>query len=299
MKKLLLIILIALIFPSIVIAQSIDITFINTSTPAVSLCTMLKNNNLRYRIRDSDTNGEVSMVQNFLGIKGYLSSVPTGFFGPATLVAIKKFQSASGFSPTGYVGVLTRSKINAWLCPALTIPAITPTSTTIMHSQVAMIATAMHNQEQANLVGPGLPARLKIPTINVNALIESVGLTPDGSLDVPKDFVNTAWYNLGPRPGANGAAVIDGHIGWKNSVFNNLSSLHKGDKLYVEDENGATVTFVVREFRTYGENDDAANIFGASDGKAHLNLITCFGVWNKVTKSYPSRLVIFTDKVVE
>jgi LPXTG-site transpeptidase (sortase) family protein len=147
----------------------------------------------------------------------------------------------------------------------------------------------------------GLPVRLKIPKIKVDTALEQVGLTPEGTVGVPKGPTGAAWYNLGPRPGDNGSAVITGHYGyWLNGkvgVFTNLYKLRKGDKLYVKDEKGATITFVVREFRTYGEKDVATNVFVSSDGKAHLNLITCDGIWNKILKSYPKRLVVFTDKL--
>lgn len=66
-------------------------------------------------------------------------------------------------------------------------------------------------------VNPGLlasPVRLKIPKINIDAAIESVGLTPEGAMDVPKSHTNVAWFNLGPRPGEQGSAVINGHFGW-------------------------------------------------------------------------------------
>lgn len=151
-------------------------------------------------------------------------------------------------------------------------------------------------QEQAH---SGLPTRLKIPSIDVDAFVEYVGLTTDGSMDVPKERANVAWYNLGPRPGENGSAVIAGHYGWKDgkiSAFDNLYKLRKGDKLYIEDDSGAVTTFVVREIRSYDPKADASDIFGSSDGKAHLNLITCEGVWNKIIKSYSERLVVFTDK---
>jgi peptidoglycan hydrolase-like protein with peptidoglycan-binding domain len=68
-------------------------------------------NNLRYQSRDNLTNGEVSLFQDFLQSQGYLSSEPTGYFGLLTLQAAKKFQSANGISPTGYIGSITRAKI--------------------------------------------------------------------------------------------------------------------------------------------------------------------------------------------
>lgn len=164
---------------------------------------------------------------------------------------------------------------------------------------------APSNQEQrdpALRASAGLPMRLKIPSINVDSAVEYAGLTPDGAMDVPKERANVAWFNLGSRPGENGSAVIAGHFGWKNGIaaaFDNLSKLHKGDKVYVADKNGATTTFVVRELRRYSENEDASGVFNSSDGKVHLNLITCEGTWNTARKSYSNRLVVFTDKQME
>jgi len=148
----------------------------------------------------------------------------------------------------------------------------------------------------------GLPMRLKIPKINVDAAVQYVGLTSDGKMDVPKGPDDVAWYYLGPRPGDKGSSAIAGHFGWKNNtpaVFDNLHKLQKGDKLYIEDEDGVTMTFVVRESKGYDPKTLAAEVFISKDDKAHLNLITCEGIWDKVSKSYSQRLVVFTDRVME
>jgi LPXTG-site transpeptidase (sortase) family protein len=145
-----------------------------------------------------------------------------------------------------------------------------------------------------------LPIHLKIPTINVDADFEYVGLTRDGAMDAPKGPAPVGWYSLGPRPGDIGSAVIDGHSGWKNNipaVFDNLYKLKKGDEIYIENDTGVTTTFIVREIRKYDPNADASDVFISNDGKSHLNLITCTGIWNETTKSRSERLVVFTDKV--
>lgn len=144
-----------------------------------------------------------------------------------------------------------------------------------------------------------MPVRLKIPSIKVNALVENVGLTPDGAMDVPVGPANVGWFNLGPRPGEEGSSVINGHAGYKNNkpaVFDNLYKLKKGDKIYIEDSEGTTITFVVRELKSYNRNANALNVFSSSDRKVHLNLITCTGIWDKVEKTRSDRLVVFTDK---
>ncbi len=147
----------------------------------------------------------------------------------------------------------------------------------------------------------GLPTRIKIPTIGVDAHLEYVGLTSAGAIDAPKEPANAAWYDLGPRPGENGNAIIDGHYGWKNQIPAVFDSLHKvqiGDKIYIQDKNGNSITFLVKKIKIYGKNDDASSVFNSSDGKSHLNLITCGGIWDALSKSYSNRLVIFGDKEV-
>ena len=157
--------------------------------------------------------------------------------------------------------------------------------------------TALYKKAE---VRSGFPVRLKIPAINVDAPIEYVGLTPQGAMDVPKTPDSVAWLQIGQRPGENGSAVIAGHYGWwksgSESVFDNLYKLRKGDKLFIEDDKGVIVSFVVRESRRYDPSADASAVFGSNDGKAHLNLITCEGVWVGILKTYSKRLVVFTDK---
>lgn len=150
-----------------------------------------------------------------------------------------------------------------------------------------------------NQLGSEIPLRIKIPSINIDAIIESVGMASDGLMDVPQKQDDVAWFNLGPRPGENGNAVIDGHSGWKDNrpaVFDNLSKLKIGDKIYVEDNRGVTTTFAVRKIQVYNPNGDDSDVFSSNDGLSHLNLITCSGTWNIAEQTHSQRLVVFTDK---
>lgn len=145
----------------------------------------------------------------------------------------------------------------------------------------------------------GLPVRLKIPRIKVSAAITNVGLTSNGSMGIPKKPQDTAWYMLGPKPGEVGSAVIAGHLNWfygATGSFEHLNVLKPGDKISVQDDKGIVTTFVVRKTRVYGKNENAADVFFSYDGKSHLNLVTCAGIWDKVSKAYSTRLVVFADK---
>ncbi len=148
----------------------------------------------------------------------------------------------------------------------------------------------------------GLPVRLRIPAINVDSAIEDALLTPDGRMDVPAGSRNVAWFALGPHPGQEGSAVIGGHFGIQSGtpfVFFNLDKLKIGDAVYVVDDKGARLAFKVRKIALFERDADATTVFTSDDGLAHLNLITCEGIWNQVNGVYPLRRVVFTDALTD
>lgn len=189
--------------------------------------------------------------------------------------------------------------------PAVPIPDTTKTAPS-EQATVPMPATPPAPSPTRALAAASVdetaPSRLRIPAIGVDAPIGAVGLAADGSMDVPKHPANTVWYAPGPRPGEVGSAVIAGHVSWvvkATAVFAKLHTLRPGDTITVQDGAGETVSFVVREIRTYGAAADASDVFFSTDGKAHLNLVTCSGTWDKSEKQYAERLVVFADRVEE
>ena len=213
---------------------------------------------------------------------------------------------------TNCVSRLLIVRISCALSLALVILGPLPVNATVHFSRNSLPSglhlltgglVVLNQREKVNrpAVQPGQPTHLTIPAINVNAAVQDVGVTPQGAMDVPSNSVDVGWYKLGRSPGEPGSAVIAGHFDGKKGepgVFNNLDKLRPGNKIYVKDEKGKTITFVVRESRRYNPAADAAEVFGSSDGKAHLNLITCEGVWNGIQNSYSHRRVVFADREV-
>lgn len=70
---------------------------------------------LDVNVRYGQSGTQVSELQDFLNDKGLLTVSPTGFFGLLTLKAVKAYQTSVEVPNTGYVGVLTREKINGEL----------------------------------------------------------------------------------------------------------------------------------------------------------------------------------------
>jgi LPXTG-site transpeptidase (sortase) family protein len=143
------------------------------------------------------------------------------------------------------------------------------------------------------------PARLVIPSIQVDAAVQSVGVTGDGTMDVAHSYSDVGWYKYGPFPGAPGNAVIEGHLDTAISpyaVFFKLDKLVPGDDVEIIDSLGRTVKFKVTAVKSYAYDASTADVFGSSD-TSHLNLVTCDGKWIKAKKLYDGRLVVFTERV--
>lgn len=142
-----------------------------------------------------------------------------------------------------------------------------------------------------------VPVELEIPSIEVSAVIESVGLKENGEMAVTESFAKTGWYESGYLPGEPGNAVIGGHVDSRNgpAVFYNLNKLTIGDEIIVKGENGEGKIFVVTAKEEYPWNEaPLAKIFGYTHSSS-LNLITCTGEFDRSTRNYDKRLVVYTE----
>ena len=143
----------------------------------------------------------------------------------------------------------------------------------------------------------GLPVRLVIPKIGVDAAVEKVGLTSSRDMASPSRADTVGWYKFGPRPGNKGSAVIDGHSGYaddREAAFDDLPKLKVGDKLLVKDATGKRLVFVVRRKVLYARNANAAEVFGSTKHR-RLNLITCTGSFDVAAGTHSKRLVVFAE----
>lgn len=143
----------------------------------------------------------------------------------------------------------------------------------------------------------GKPRSISIPKINVATVFEPVGLDKDRNMDVPKDGKKVGWYALGAKPGGSGNAVVSGHLdaAFGPAIFWKLKQLTKGDEIVVTDENNKTFTYIVKDKVNYPYNQfPLQDVFGKTSS-SRLNLITCSGSYNRLTKNYSQRLVVYTE----
>ena len=138
------------------------------------------------------------------------------------------------------------------------------------------------------------PARLQIPSLGVDAAIESVGTKTDGTMGTPKDFDDVAWYSPGAKPGQAGSSVFAGHVNnglLKAGVFEQLSQIKQGDYITVLDTTGRALVYRVSSVTEYPANASSDAIF-ATNGPSQIALITCDGDWVPSKKTFDKRLVV-------
>ena len=125
---------------------------------------------------------------------------------------------------------------------------------------------------------------MKIPTINFEyPILEEV------STSAISKAVSLLWPN-GENLNQPGNVVIIGHNYRNGLFFSNLKKLSNGDKIYVKDYRGVSVTYSVYNKFEASENDTS---FYARDtnGKAELTLSTCTDASND------QRTIIFARQI--
>lgn len=144
------------------------------------------------------------------------------------------------------------------------------------------------------------PARLIIPSLEIDAHIQYVGVGASGNMAVPNNYTDVGWYRYGPVPGQRGSAVIDGHVDnavGLAGVFKDLGKIMPGASVFIETNNGSLIEFRVEDVVTYGYKDVPNELlFGRAD-KSRLNLITCAGSWIGSEETYDERVVVYTTLV--
>jgi len=145
------------------------------------------------------------------------------------------------------------------------------------------------------------PVSLTIPLIGVQTKLITLGLAPDGELQVPllSQASVAGWYTGSPRPGAIGSAIIVGHIDTTKgpAVFARLNTLTRGDKIYVKRADGTLAEFRVTSVQSYPKDHFPTQEVYGPVPDPELRLITCDGTWDAATHHYLSNFVVYATEV--
>jgi len=143
------------------------------------------------------------------------------------------------------------------------------------------------------------PVSLTIPAIGVHTKLIRLGITAQGTLQVPTVTSVAGWYTGSPRPGEVGSSVIAGHIDsyLGPGIFYRLSDMRPGQRIYVRRANGSLAVFSVTAVQRYPKDRfPTGQVYGPAPD-AELNLITCGGTFDYATRSYLSNTVVYSTEI--
>jgi hypothetical protein len=176
------------------------------------------------------------------------------------------------------------------------VVATAPTSTSTPTTAPAGAGAARYHATTP-VLDAAAPVRLEIPSLGVSTDLVALGLTADGTMQVPKQWQQAGWYAGGPRPGEDGPAVIAGHVDSVSgpAVFFRLHDLQAGDAVIVTRADHSVVRFVIDRLAQFPKSSfPTTAVFGATPGPT-LRLITCTGAFDESARSYLDNLVAFAS----
>ncbi|KIF77872.1 sortase [Streptomyces sp. 150FB] len=141
------------------------------------------------------------------------------------------------------------------------------------------------------------PVKVSIPAIKVSSALESLGLDEHQAMETPKDPAKAGWYQPGPTPGAEGPAVIAGHVTYNGipGVFFKLAELNPGNRIEVTREDRRVAVFTVERIATYAKDHfPTVEVYRNLD-HAGLRLITCGGTYSKAEHRYADNVVVYAS----
>lgn len=149
--------------------------------------------------------------------------------------------------------------------------------------------------------GPEDPKRIIIEKIQVESLIQRVGVDQHNKVAVPNNVHLAAWFTQSVQPGKTGLSIIDAHVSGRSSdgLFKNLDQLSKDDEFSVERGDGSLLRYRVLETKTVPEPKSADILFSQNPKvKSQLNLITCGGNYDRVSNQYTDRTIVSSELIL-
>ncbi|MCL7460862.1 class F sortase [Micromonospora echinofusca] len=191
---------------------------------------------------------------------------------------------ACGSRPAGDVG--------ADEAAALASPTPAPSVTT---GDAASVPVTTGELPAGTKVVP--PVRLEIPTIDVTARVNAVGINErTNEFEVPPSVDQIGWYRYGPGLETDaGSVVVAGHVDSATQgkgAFYRLRELDEGDTLTATGSDGEARRYRVVAREEYDKTRIPLDRYFARDGKPRLTLITCGGPFDAKARKYRDNIVV-------
>lgn len=145
------------------------------------------------------------------------------------------------------------------------------------------------------------PVSVAIPEIGVDSALMSLGLNPDGTIEVPPTEPGSpaGWYVGSPVPGQPGPSILLGHVNATDGgpgVFSRLRDLDTDDLINVSQEDGNTAVFRFVRGEKYSKSSFPSNLVYGNTPGPELRLITCDG-FNSDSGEFEDNYVVYAELI--
>lgn len=147
-------------------------------------------------------------------------------------------------------------------------------------------------------MAPSVPVQIRIPAIDVDAKLMSLGVDDNGEVEVPplSKARDAGWYKYGPTPGEIGSAVIIGHVDSRKigpAVFFKLGKLKPGNTIEVARKDGSVARFRVDGVDSFPKDEFPAELVYGHSEQASLRVVTCGGEFDEKARNYLDNVIVF------
>lgn len=199
---------------------------------------------LKVDLNKGDSGNPVLILQNFLKSSGYLLVSPSGYFGSATQMAVKKLQSANSIFATGNAGVLTRALIQDKTCMI----------------KLENDTSGVSAPTISNFISPKTGEYLKIgDTINVAWNV---------NVNYPHDIILE-------YPNGSGAGYIATSLSGENSYKWEIGNIYNAGSLANENVATGTYRIHIRKINSNSVNNDPiSGLFILTEPRLSINSLS-------------------------
>jgi hypothetical protein len=143
----------------------------------------------------------------------------------------------------------------------------------------------------------GLPASLRIPSIDATSTLVPLGQNADGTVQVPPVTtpMQAGWYAGGAAPGEPGPAVLLGHVDGDRQmgIFYRLHELVPGATVRITRADGSVLTFTVTKVDKVPKSSFPTQAVYGATPDPELRLLTCGGSFNPAAHSYVDNVIVY------
>ncbi|GAA0267464.1 class F sortase [Cryptosporangium japonicum] len=141
------------------------------------------------------------------------------------------------------------------------------------------------------------PRRLKIPVLDVDAVVDSEIVNTVGGLTLPDDPRRVGWWSAGAGPGSTfGSVILAGHVDDRDlgrGALYDIGKLSVGDLIWVDSTAGRRA-YRVAARRVYQKAKLPGDVF-AQGVPERLVLVTCTSPYDRKTQSYEANVVVYAS----